>query len=380
MKVVCSGVLIRYPLGGLSWHHVQYVVGLRRMGHEVVYLEDHGWERSCYDVARNCMTSDPSYGISCLLDLLRGCAEELPWCYLAEDGKAHGLTREQLAEHCRECDLYLNLSNVNWIPELELCRRRVLVDTDPVFTQMHVLGQSPPLSHHVHLTFGENVHRPGCSMPTGDQRWLPTRQPVVLDLWRPTEGVASAKLTTVMSWDPIGDQHYQGRVFGGKAREFETFCNLPNDCREPMEVALILERKYCDPPAVRKRLSDGGWSVVDPLRVTRTPWDYQHYLRTSRAEFAVAKHAYVTTQCGWFSERSTSYLASGRPVIVQDTGFSRFLPCGSGLLCFRNRAEAIQAIHQLRKDYSSHCQAARSVIAEYFDARKVLTRLLELSL
>ena len=134
------------------------------------------------------------------------------------------------------------------------------------------------------------------------------------------------------------------------------------------------------PPEVRERLTQGGWRLADALEVTRTPWTYQEYIKASRAEFAVARHSYVSTQCGWFSDRSSAYLAMGRPVILQDTGFSTFLPSGAGLLPYRTRDEALGAIRQLRVDYEAHCQAARAVAKEYFDARRVLTDLLERSL
>src|SRR5262245_6775550 len=136
LKILVSGHLVRYPLGGHSWHHLQYLVGLQRLGHQVWFFEHYGWPDSCYDPVRNDMTSDPAYGLAYLAALLRPHELADRWCYLAEDGRAHGITREQLAQLCRECDLYLNLSNINWIPELEACRRRVLVDTDPVFTQI----------------------------------------------------------------------------------------------------------------------------------------------------------------------------------------------------------------------------------------------------
>ncbi len=375
LKIVCSGYLVRHPLGGLSWHHFQYLLGFRRLGHEVTFFEDYGWSNSCYDPARNIMTPDPSYGIAHVLTLLQphGLADH--WCYLAEDGTAHGMPREHLAQLCRECDVYFTLSNVNWIPELEQCRRRVLVDTDPVLTQIGAHGFGKPFSwYDVLCTYGENVHQPGCSMPTGGEYWLPTRQPVVLDLWPVEAGDPAAPFTSVMNWSSVGEYEYEGRVYGEKPREFAPFFSLPHDTGEPMELALNA------PPEVRERLTQGGWRLADPLEVTRTPWTYQEYVKASRAEFAVARHSYVSTQCGWFSDRSSAYLAMGRPVILQDTGFSSFLPSGAGLLPYRTRDEALGAIRQLRVDYEAHCLAARAVAEEYFDARRVLTDLLERSL
>jgi hypothetical protein len=376
LKIVCSGHLIRHPLGGHSWHHLQYLVGLRRLGHDVTFFEDYGWPNSCYDPARSVMSPDPGYGIAYSRDLLRAHGLDESWCYIAEDGTAHGMPREQLAEACRDCDVYFNLSNINWIPELAQCRRRILVDTDPVFTQIGAHGLGGPFErYHALFTFGENVHRRGCDMPTGGSRWLPTRQPVVLDLWAAGPGDPAAPLTTVMNWTAYGDHEHEGRVYGQKDREFAPFFTLPRDTGERLEIAVG------SPAAgVAERLTAGGWRLADPVRVTRTPASYQGYLRASRGEFCVAKHGYVSTRCGWFSERSTSYLATGRPVVVQDTGFSDFLPCGQGLLAWRTPAEATAAVRRLHTDYDGHCRAARAVIEEHFDARRVLTNLLERSL
>src|SRR5262249_36631664 len=193
MKVVCSGHLVRYPLGGHSWHHLQYLIGLQRLGHDVTFFEDYGWSYSCYDPTCAGWTAIPEYGLAYTRNLFRDYGFTGRWCYLGEDGSAHGMRREDLAQACRECDLYFNLSNINWIPEVRECRRRVLVDTDPVFTQIDGHGIGGPFSsYHVLFTYGENVNRPCCSMPTAGVRWLPTRQPVVLDLWPVTPGDPSA--------------------------------------------------------------------------------------------------------------------------------------------------------------------------------------------
>jgi hypothetical protein len=372
LRILCSGYLIRYPLGGLSWHHLQYLAGFRRLGHEVAYCEEYGWPASCYDPARDVMSSDPSYGIAYLLKLLQPHGLHHSWCYLAEDGTAHGMPRDQLAQLCRECDVYVNLSNMNWIPELAQCRRRVLVDTDPAFTQIGGHGLGGPFSrYHALFTYGENVHRPGCDMPTGGARWLPTRQPVVLDLWQVEPGDPAGPFTTVMNWSAYGDRQYEGRVYGQKDREFAPFFSLPRESGERMEIALNA------PTAARQRLVEGGWRLADPREVTRDLFAYQRYLGSSRAEFSVAKHGYVSTRCGWFSDRSSGYLAMGRPVVVQDTGFSDFLPCGTGLLAYRTPDEARAMIRRLREDYEAHCRVARVIAQEHFNSDRVLSDLLE---
>jgi hypothetical protein len=363
--------LVRHPVGGHSWHHLQYLIGLQRLGHEVVFFEHFGWENSCYDPAQDILTGDPSYGISYVRSLLEphGLADK--WCYLAEDGAEHGWTRKALARFCADCDLYLNLSNINWIPELEQCRRRVLVDTDPVFSQIGGFGLGGPFSrYHALFTYGQNVHQPGCEMPTGGAQWQPTRQPVVLDLWPVSEPNPSSPFTTVINWSSFGDKEFRRRVYGQKDRQFEPFFSLPNETGQPMEIAVKV------PEPVRARLLAGGWRVRDPREVTRDPYSYQQFLTQSRAEFSVAKHGYVSTQCGWFSDRSSAYLAMGRPVIVEETGFSRVLPTGEGLLSFTDPEEAREGIWRVNADYAHHCRKARAVAEEYFDATKVLTELL----
>lgn len=375
LKILCAVHLVRHPVGGHSWHHFQYVVGLRRLGHRVAFFEDYGWPNSCYDPDAGLMTADPGYGLAYLRRLLDAHQYDGEWCYLAEDGSIHGMPRDRLADWCRDADLFVNLSNINWVPELELCRRRVLVDTDPVFSQIGAHGLGKPFAWYDALfTYGENVHQPGCTMPTAGERWLPTRQPVVLDLWPVTKGDPSGRLTTVMNWSSIGDREHRGRLYGQKDREFPRFLPLPSESGECLEVALS------GPASVRQHLAAHGWKLADPFEISRTPWTYQSYLRGSRGEFSVAKHGYVSTGCGWFSDRSAGYLASSRPVIVQDTGFSRFLPRGAGVLPFSTPAEAVEAIRRLREDYGEQCRAARRMAETFFDARRVLTDLLDRSL
>lgn len=189
-----------------------------------------------------------------------------------------------------------------------------------------------------------------------------------------TGGDAAASFTTVMNWASFDECVHQGQVYGQKSREFAPYFDLPRRAELPMEMAVNA------PSDVVRRLREGGWSFADANVVTRDPWAYQKYLAHSRAEFCVAKHGYVVTRCGWFSDRSSAYLASGRPVVVQDTGFSDVLPTGEGLLCFRTPAEASAALRRVNEDYERHSRAARTLVEEFFDARNVLGDLLEKSL
>jgi hypothetical protein len=375
LKIVCSGYLIRYPVGGFSAHHLQYLLGFQQLGHEVVYFEHFGWPQSCYDFAANTMTDDARYGLAYWAALREQVGLSLPWCYVAADGHTYGLSRDALAAACDGCDVYFNLSNINWIPELNNCRRRVLIDTDPVFTQINAHGLGGPLDRYQALfTYGMNVHRPGCSMPTAGGRWLPTRQPVVLDLWPVSPGPQRGAFTTLMNWSAYGAHRHEGREYGQKDREFAAYLDFPRQAHENMEVAVHLPR------AVHQRLLKGGWRVADPRVPSASLARFRDYAQASAAEFAVAKHGYVTTNSGWFSDRSACYLALGRPVILQDTGYGGTLPCGRGLMSFADLPQAAAAVRSVRADYAEHCSAARSIAEEYFDARRVLTDLLEKSL
>ena len=370
LKILCSGYLVRHPIGGLSWHHLQYLLGFQELGHEVVFFEHFGWPNSCYDPEINEMTSDPAFGVAYVQKMFGHYIPDIRWVYLSEHGGEFGISRDELGDVCSDCDVYFNLSNVNWIPELNKCRRRVLVDTDPVFTQVGKQGIDFNFSEYdVLFTYGERVHQLGCSMPTAGKSWLPTRQPVAIDQWPVTPGDATAPFSTVINWTSYKLE--EGATYGEKDREFEPYFSLPTKVHEPMEIAGNAPR------VIRQRLAAGGWRLVDPLEVTKDPRTYQDFLARSRAEFCVAKHGYVSTQCGWFSDRSTAYLALSRPVVVQDTGFSKFLPCGDGLLTYRTPGEAIAAIESVSQDYDHHSRAAREVVEANFDSRKILTELLE---
>jgi hypothetical protein len=375
LKIVCSGFLVRHPVGGHTWHHLQYLAGLTRLGHEVVYFEEFGWANSCFDPSIDSMTASPNYGVRYVRDVFSRIGLQCRWTYLAEDGGCYGMTREELAECCRQSDLYLNLSNINWVPELESCRRRVLVDTDPAFTQIGAHGAGGGFSRYdVLLTYGENVGQIGSSMPTAGYRWFPTRQPIVLNFWLASLPSTTAPYSTIINWRAIPDQYFEGRPYGQKDREFAPFFDLPQRTGERMQIAIS------GPPCVRRRLEHGGWGLAEPSIVTSDPWRYQDFIRASRGEFCVAKHGYVSTSCGWFSDRSCAYLASGRPVVVQDTGFSRNLPCGEGLIAFRSVEEAVEGLQAISAEPLRHSYTARRIAETYFDSRVVLNDLLEKSL
>ena len=225
LKILCAGYLVRYPLGGLSWHHLQYLAGFDRLGHEVMFIEHFGWPQSCYNPDQKEAGSDPSYGIRYIRDLFARCGLRIKWSYFAEDGSVFGASKEEVEDFCTDCDLYINLSSVNSIAQSESCRKRVLVDTDPVFMQIGAHGFGFE-GYDVRFSYGELVHQNGCSMPTANLRWIPTRQPVVLDLWTFTAGDPAAPYSTVISWAPYSEKKYITAVFMGRGSKSSSLTSL----------------------------------------------------------------------------------------------------------------------------------------------------------
>jgi hypothetical protein len=374
------GYVVRGPLAGPTWHHLQYVKGLAELGHDVWYLEDSDEWAGCYNPQKQEFGADPRYGLAYIQRVFGRLGLGNRWAYhdaLDPAGpRWHGPAAERMRAICASADVVLNVSGINPLrPWLMDIAHRVLIDTDPVFTQVDILNDPARRAfaeaHNAFFSFGESIGLPGCRVPDDGLPWRPTRQPVLLDAWRPTPGPEDGRFTTVMMWDSYDAREWRGERYGMKSQEMERVLAMPSRCGARFEVALG------GPTAPHDRLSVLGWHVADPLAVTCDPWDYQRYIAASKAEFGVAKHGYVTSACGWFSERSVSYLALGRPVIVQETGFSRHLPTGDGLLAFETLDEAVSAVGAVDAHYRRHARAARDLVEAHFDARRVLARLLD---
>jgi hypothetical protein len=377
LRVVVAGYIVRGPLGGLVWHHLQYVLGLQRLGHEVMFLEDSGddgW--SCYDPSRGVTDGDCSYGLAWTADAFSRFGAGPAWAF--HDAPAstwHGPAAEGAIAFCEDADILLNLSGTNVVrPWLQAIPVRVYVDTDPVFTQVRNLTdpahRALAARHDRFRTFGENVG-PSAAIPDDGFAWSATRQPVVLDLWKVSRPPRDAPFSTVMQWTSYPPVAYGGVTYGMKSESFAPLVDLPSRVEVPLELAL----GSADAP--RESLRDAGWRIVDPLAVAREGEAFRRYVARSRAELAVAKHGYVVSRSGWFSERSANYLASGRPVVTQDTGFGAHLPVGEGLLAFRDADEAVDAISRVEADHPRHAHAARAIVEEHFDSDRVLTGLLD---
>lgn len=376
-RIAVLGYIVRGPLGGLVWHHLQYVTGLHALGHDVLFVEDSDDYPSCYDPARHVVDTDPSYGLRFAAETFERSGVGGLWAFHdAHAGRWLGPAASRARAFCESADLILNLSGVNplrdWVAGAPV---RALVDTDPAFTQIRHLSdpeaRARALGHTAFLTFGENFGRPGCSIPDDGLPWKPTRQPITLGAWEVTPGPEAGPFTTVMQWDSYAPREHGGRRFGMKSESFTEFMEIPTASSETFELALGTAG------APRDLLSARGWRIRDPLELAKDAPGYQCYIRSSKGEFSVAKQGYVASRSGWFSERSASYLASGRPVAVQDTGFTGWMEAGLGVVPFSTFEEAADAVARISGDYARHCRAARQIAMDYFDAVTVLPALLE---
>jgi hypothetical protein len=380
VRAVVTGYIATFPVGGVFWDYVQYALGLERLGWEVWYLEDSGTYP--YVMAgEEGVTDDWAAAAGYLRDALGAVSPTLGerWCLRATEDDTLGVERDELVDLVAGADLLLNVSATLMLrPEYLPCPRKVLIDTDPGWNQFRWADKDEPTAwgpgwgaHDAYFTYAERMGRPDCLVPSRGVSWHPTRPPVVLDCWAEGEA-AGDSWTTLLSWNNFAEPVEHGGVtYGSKEREFPRIADLPARVDAPLELAA----GGVDPPMQEWRAR--GWSVVDGPAVSATPDAYRRYVQGSRGELSVAKHVYVAARTGWFSCRSTCYLAAGRPVVVQDTGFSEVVPTGQGLFAFTDGDEAAAAVAAVEADWDRHAAAARDVAERHFAAETVLTALLE---
>jgi hypothetical protein len=368
VKIVLAGIIGRYPFGGVTWCSLMYLLGLRELGHDVLYIEDTG--ECIYDPVQNTRSLDPSYGTSLICSALARYGLGDRWAFVNYDGTYHGRSAEQVRRWCADADLFLNLSGGSWFWRDEYRRipHKAYIDSDPGFTQLAIAKE---VAWYVDFfrgfdrlfTFGANIGTAASPVPTVPFTWHHTWQPITLEQWE-TAARPRDRFTTVMTWqiESFTD------VGGNKDQEFLRFLDLPARTEQPFELAV-------NGPSTLLR--EHGWHPVNAMAVSRTPWEYRDFIHASRAEFGVAKHTYVATRSGWFSDRTECYLASGRPALVQDTGWTEHLPHGEGLLAFSTADQALDGIERINAGYERHARIAREIAHEHFDARRVLPRLIE---
>ena len=376
-RIVVLHLAGRYPLGGIGWQAIHYVLGLTRLGHDVYYVEDSGAHP--YDPRVKSVVGSAAYSVAFLAEVMGRFGLADRWSYVdAVTSAHHGLSRERISDVFRDADALFNVCGATQLTEEHLrCPIRVYVETDPVFEQIRVAeGDRQAIlaleDHTHHFTYGENLGQPDSPIPLEKFAWRPTRPPVIPDLWSTPTDPAAERFTTIATWKNAGkDIHFRGETYvWSKHLNFLRVMDLPSRTRQALEMALEVED-----PAMRDLLARNGWGVQDAFQVSRNLTTYQRYIQQSRGEFTVSKDLVARTRSGWFSDRSVCYLAAGKPVVTQDTGFGKYVPAGVGLLAFEGVEEAAAAIDEVNRDYERHSREARRIALEYFGSDQVLGQL-----
>jgi hypothetical protein len=406
LRIIVTGLIAQHPtLGGVTWDYLQYVIGLAQLGHEVYYFEDSGewpYHLDGGPTGSEWIAYDCSQNVNYLAKVMERYGLGDRWAYrFPIKPRWYGMSHLKRREVLASADLLINVSGTLKRPtDYRQVRRLAYIDSDPVFTQIKLnlprgqgKFQKRVAAHDVFFSFGEHFSE---QVPETKYQWRPTRTPIVLSEWRPAKAYREV-FTTVMSWTSYKPLVYGGQSYAQKDVEFKRFLQLAS-----MATPTILEVAMGKTQHVRwqsgeenlpaaaaalhrdhpqwtpwELLQHMGWKLVDSIQICGDLDRYREYVESSKAEWSVAKNGYVRGQSGWFSCRSACYLAAGRPAVVQDTGFTSVIPAGEGLLTFTTPDEAADAIRRVTDSYTRHAKAARALAEEYFDSRKVLTRLVE---
>jgi hypothetical protein len=376
--VVIAGALAQRPgRGGHTWQFLQYALGYRALGWDVLFL-DRLEPNMCVDRHGRPCPVESSFNLHYFLQVMKAFGLEGHFSLLLDGGsRTVGLSRSELLERVRGAAFLLNV--MGYLDDREIldsAPRRVFLDTDPGYGQMwRSLGLADVFTgHDVFVTVGENMGQAGCRIPPCGLHWITSPQPVVLREWpafRPSGGF----FTAVASWrGPYGPIDFEGTTYGVRVHEFRKFMELPRSTGRPFQLALDIDPSDSGD---RRALDRNGWLLANPMETVGDPWTYRRFIQQSKAEFMVAKSMYVQTNSGWVSERSMCYLASGKPVLAQETGLSDRYPTGEGLLTFTTFEEARLGVEEISRSYRRHSAAARALAEEFFHSDKVLTRLAE---
>ncbi|MFN2467149.1 MAG: glycosyltransferase [Gaiellaceae bacterium] len=366
--------MVRYPLGGnLSWT-LQWLVGFQRLGHDVYLVEKSGYPDACFDPVRNVTGDDCSHGISVVAALLERFGLAGRWCFVDQGSTYHGLSRRAIEDVFAGAALFVDIGTHGaWLPEARTTEVTAYVDGEPGSTQMKWAGAlaagRPLLEYDLYYSNGASIGTPQSAAPDVGIEWRPLYNPVVPALFELPPAKVGAPFTTVMNWQAHASFVYAGTAYRQKDVEFERFLELPRRAGGSFEVSV-------SGGAPREELARAGWKVRRGHDVTASYDAYLAYIERSLGEFSVCKHVYVATNSGWFSDRSGAYLAAGRPVVLQETGFSAHLPCGEGLFAVRDVDEAVAAVDAIRAHPDRHSRAAKEIAREHLDARVILGRLL----
>jgi len=371
------------PIAGVIWQHIHYVVGLQRLGHAVYYIEDSA--RLPYNPETFEVNNEFDYAARLLNRLSREFGFKNRWAFCARylpGNPTAGLPLKRIRQLYRDADAILNICGAQEFNDDLLVSDRILyIESDPGVEQIKIDKGAKATAnylqrHRALFTFGENVGTKSFPVPTHGFKWLPTRQPVVTDLWKIQRAPPRAAVfTSVANWSTSGlkDITWRGdKYLWSKSREFLRFISAPKESGETFELATNIEDAN-----TRAKFLRNGWRLHSPLQLSVDYWLYREYIRHSKGEFTVAKDQYIRLNTGWFSDRSACYLAAGRPVIIQETGFTKIYGGKAGLLSFRSLSEIVDAVKVINADYAKHSRAARALAREFFEAENVLKSILD---
>lgn len=377
------GFMGSIPIAGVIWQHIHYIVGLQRLGHDVYYVEDSA--RLPYNPETFEVNEELDYAAKILDQLSRDFDFTNRWAFCARYLKGNptaGLPFKKIRQLYREADAVLNICGTQEFNDDLLANERILyVESDPGVEQIKIDKRERSTidylrRHHALFTFGENVGTKDFPVPTHGFKWLPTRQPIVTDLWKTNRSPPRAAVfTSVANWSTSGlkDITWRGEKYlWSKSREFLRFVAAPKKSGETFELATNIKDR-----ATREKFERNRWRLTSPLQLSVDYWLYRDYIRRSKGEFTVAKDQYVRLNTGWFSDRSGCYLAAGRPVIIQETGFTKHYGNNGGLFAFSSLDEIVDAVKMINADYAKHSRAARDLARDVFEAEKVVGSLLE---
>jgi hypothetical protein len=381
-RILVMGFMGSCPIAGVIWQHVHYIVGLQRLGHDVYYIEDSA--RLPYNPETFEVNNEFDYAARLLERLAREFEFKNRWTFCARYLRGQptaGLSLKKIRRLYREADAILNICGTQEFNDDLLASDRIIyVESDPGVEQIRIdRGVRSTIDylrrHRALFTFGENVGTKRFPVPTHNLNWLPTRQPVVTDLWKTSRAPSRAAVfTSVANWSTSGlkDITWRGEKYlWSKSREFLRFVAAPKKTGETFELATNIKDAK-----TRAKFLRNGWRFHSPLQLSVDYWLYRDYVRRSKGEFTVAKDQYVRLNTGWFSDRSACYLAAGRPVIIQQSGFTQHYGNDGGLFAFSSIKEIVDAVKAINADYAKHSRAAREVAREVFEAEKVLASLL----
>lgn len=384
MRIIVSGLIGQYPnVGGTVWDYLQYAVGFRDLGHEVWYLEDTGsWS---YNPELQEVSADCSPNVEYVGRMLEAFGLGDRWLYRNEaDERWYGAHGEIEAEKIlREADVLVNVAGSCWLRESTAAiPHKLYMDGDPMFTQIKLsrAGEKPleRFNAHTHFfTFGLNIGADDCKAPVLGYDWKTTVQPVVMELWQGEKNIHTPwaeAWTTAMNWVSYPPQEFEDHTYGQKDIEFLKFWDLPKMTDELFVLAMGHGPGQKRPT---DEILERGWMIVEPDKVIPDHQSYHQFIIDSKAEWSVAKNGYVAGNTGWFSCRTACYLAAGRPAVVQDTRWSRYLSSGTGVHAYTTYEDALDGIQKITANYEAECQAAQAFAAEHFEAKKVCAKILE---